>query len=325
MKYTPLNINIPQPCNENFAAMPVAEKGKLCGKCETIIYDFSQMTDAEMIRFFKTNPATHCGRFHNSQLNRNIEPITIRKKFLQKFVKIAASVIAILTLRNVPAMAQGEMRDNITQTPQQKNRITNVPQDFLIKGIVTDRDNIPLKNATVKFDNLQTTITDDNGNYSFALKDINAAHNIYFSCINYVTTVRTFNPVMGNTAFNVELGRRDTNAVVFNDHTAGVMMPINQLGALPSLNFKSKSLLFTRDIKDILAHIASQLKHNPFTNIEVKAYTVMHSNQANKIGLKRLELIKLFLVENQGISADRIFTFLEMGENIVDIVDISGN
>ena len=86
--------------------MPDEGKGKMCSKCETIVYDLSQMTDAEIILFFKTNPATHCGRFHNSQLNRNIEPITIRKNFLQKFVKIAAAVIAILTLRHVPAMAQ---------------------------------------------------------------------------------------------------------------------------------------------------------------------------------------------------------------------------
>ena len=304
--------------------MPDEGKGKMCSKCETIVYDFSQMTHAELIRFFQINPATHCGRFHNSQINRNIETLTIRKRFLQKFVKIAAAVIAILTLRHVPAMAQGEMRDNITQTPPQKNSITNTPQDFLIKGIVTDRDNNPLKNATVNFDNLQTTTTDEKGNYSFALKEINAAHNIYFSCINYVTTVRTFNPVMGNTEFNVELGRRDNNAIIFNNHTAGVMMPINPLGALPSLNFKPKSLLFTRDVKDLLTHIAFKLKHNPFTNIEVRAYTVMHSNEANKIGLKRLELIKLFLVENHGISADRISTTLEMGEENINTIDVVG-
>lgn len=215
------------------------------------------------------------------------------------------------------------MRDNITQTPPQKNSITITPQDFLIKGTVTDRDNNPLKNATVNFDNLQTTTTDEKGNYSFALKEINAAHNIYFSCINYVTTVRTFNPVMGNTDFIVELGRRDTNAVVYSMGIAAIDFH-SQLGALPSINFKPKSLLFTRDTKDILTHIAFKLKQNPFTNIEVRAYTVMHSNEANKIGLKRLELIKLFLVENHGISADRISTTLEMGEENINTIDVVG-
>ena len=96
MKKTPLQFSIPKPCKENFADMPPSGEGRLCGKCKTIIYDFSQMTDAELIRFFEAKPETHCGRFHNSQLNRVIEPVTIRNSFFKRFAKIAASVIAIL-------------------------------------------------------------------------------------------------------------------------------------------------------------------------------------------------------------------------------------
>ena len=326
MKSTPLHIQIPNPCNENFADMPMAGEGKLCGKCETIVYDFSQMTDVELIRFFQTKPETHCGRFHRTQLNRNIETVTIRKSFLQQFVKIAASIIAILTLRSLPAKAQGETKLSITQTVPDKNKIQIIPQDFLINGTVKDRDNKPLQNVKVKFGDLQTTTTNENGIYSFALKGIYASHNIYFDCINYVPTIRTFNPVMGNTDFNVELGRRDTNAIVFSNYIAGGIQPWgeNKLENLPTLNFKPKSILLTREIKDILSFVATKLKAAPDANIEVRAYTVMHSTQANKNGYKRLELIKLFLIEKQGISADRISTFLEMSDDDINRIDLVG-
>ena len=325
MKSSALYLQIPKPCSEKFADMPMEGKGKLCGKCETIVYDFSQMTDAELIRFFQTKPKTHCGRFHHSQLNRNIETVNIRKGYLQKFLKIAPSVIAILTLRSLPAKAQGARKVNITQASQNKNTNTIVPQDFLIRGTIKDRDNKPLQNVNVSFGDLYTTTTNENGAYSFEVRGINSSHNIYFSCMNYVPTVRTFSPVMGNTDFNVELGRRDTNATVYGSHTAGVFVVNWELRELPSLNFKPKSVSLTRDIKDILSYVATKLKAAPSANIEVRAYTVMHSNQANKNGYKRLELIKSYLINIEGISPDRITTFLEMGEDDVNRIDFVGS
>ncbi|MBC7381591.1 MAG: hypothetical protein H7296_01200 [Bacteroidia bacterium] len=324
MKPLPLHIQIPKPCNENFADMPMEGEGKLCGKCETIVYDFSQMTDAELIRFFQTKPETHCGRFHDSQLNRKIETVTIRKNFLQKFVKIAASVIAILTLRSLPAKAQGVMKFNITQASKNKNTTAIVPQDFFINGTVKDRDNNPLQNVKVNFGDLQTTTTNENGTYRLELKGINASHNIYFSCINYVSTVRTFNPVMGNTDFNVELGRRDTNAIVYS---SGIMVINSDLsiGKLPALNFKPKDVSLTIEIKEILSYVATKMKGARDANIEVRAFTKMHSKQDDKNGYKRLELIKLYLIEREGISSDRIATVLEMGESDVNRVDLLGN
>ena len=51
----------------------------------------------------------------------------------------------------------------------------------------------------------------------------------------------------------------------------------------------------------------------------------MHSKQDDKNGYKRLELIKLYLIEREGISSDRIATVLEMGESDVNRVDLLGN
>jgi hypothetical protein len=322
MKSTHLRIAIPKPCKENFAEMLVSGDGKFCGKCDTVIYDFSEMTDAALLRFFENRPETHCGRFHNTQLNRKIETLKIKNKFFQKILTVAASVIALLTLRNVSAYAQGEVKFPVAQSAYDKNNLLTIHGDYMIKGIVKDRENNPLKNVKVNFDDLHIATTNEKGEYKIELKGVNSAHNIYYSCINYVTTVRTFNPVMGNTDFNVELGRRDTNAVVYS---MGIMAPPLLLGTLPVLNFQPKKIILNAEIKDILTYVATQLKSIPDSKIEVHANTKMHSGEADKIGFKRLELIKSFLVNKQGISPDRIFTNLEMDGGDVDIIEILSN
>ncbi len=321
MKKAPLQFSIPKPCKESFADMPKSGEGRFCGKCETIIYDFSQMTDTELIRFFEAKPETHCGRFHNSQLNRAIEPVTIRNGFFKRFAKIVASVIAILTLRSAPAKAQGEMRPVFAQNPPvNKKSVSTSQEPLLIKGTVKDDEGKPLKDAVVNFDDLKSTTTDENGAYSFELSGINEPHNIYFSCRNYVRTVRTFTPVMRSTSFDVVLGRRDENAEVWS---TGIMIPLEMehqsLGSLPSLVYKGQNYKLTEDMKAMLTVVASALKSHPYGNIDVIAYEGGHIPQILR---KRLDLIKVFLVEKQGISADRINTKTSsLGEtHTIDII-----
>lgn len=324
MKKAPLQFSIPKPCRESFADMPKSGEGRLCGKCETIIYDFSQMTDAELIRFFEAKPETHCGRFHNSQLNRVIEPVAVRNNFFSRFAGIAASVIAILTLRSAPAKAQGEMRPMLAQSPQAKRDTLAAANNIIrISGTVKDDEGKPLKGAIVKFDDLKETTTDESGAYSFELSDINEPHNIYFSCRNYVRTVRTFNPGMGSTSFDVVLGSRDEDAEVWS---TGIMIrpSIGQqlLGDLPSLMFKKHAVIkLDKETKALLRVIGAKMKSYPTSGIVVTSYPPGCGKQY--LWGQKNEEIKKYLVEHEGINADRISTNAEVGggdENTIDII-----
>jgi outer membrane protein OmpA-like peptidoglycan-associated protein len=319
MNKAPLQFSIPKPCRESFADMPQSGEGRFCGKCETVIYDFSQMTDAELIRFFEAKPETHCGRFHNSQLNRVIKPVTIRNNFFRKFTKIAASIIAILTLRSAPAKAQGEMRPLLAQNPQVTKKPVSTSQEvLLIKGTVKDGEGKPLKDAVVKFDELKETTTDENGAYSFELSNINEPHNIYFDLSDYVRTVRNFHPVMGNSIFDVVLIKRDPSK--FHSGFSGGVVAYNQLGDLPSLTFKGENYKLTPDMKALLATVAAKMKATPDRNIEVLAYPGGHIKQT--VFTKRLELIKAYLVDQHGISQNRINIRNEAGGGDIQTVDI---
>ena len=95
---TPLQINIPKPCSENWDAMLPAERGRFCNACEKVVTDFTGMTDKEIIRFFEQRKEGNtCGRYLESQIGRNIIYETTFLRKLQSGIakKIAASILLL--------------------------------------------------------------------------------------------------------------------------------------------------------------------------------------------------------------------------------------
>lgn len=92
----------------------------------------------------------------------------------------------------------------------------------------------------------------------------------------------------------------------------------------PSLSFKGNSAGLSADAKAMLATCAAKLKASPDCSITVTGYPeTSKASQANC--QKRLEAIKTYLVEKEGISADRITTNCEVGGGDKNTVDIKSN
>lgn len=85
-----LQLSIPTPCHENWEAMTPVEKGKFCGSCQKQVIDFSNMSDRQVVEFFK-KPSTGsvCGRFMSDQLERDIEIPRKRIPWLKYFFQFA--------------------------------------------------------------------------------------------------------------------------------------------------------------------------------------------------------------------------------------------
>jgi hypothetical protein len=64
-------ISIPEPCSENWDAMPISGKGRSCDSCEKVVYDYSKMSDNEILYLLKTE-STSCGNFRLDQLDRKL-------------------------------------------------------------------------------------------------------------------------------------------------------------------------------------------------------------------------------------------------------------
>ena len=93
------------------------------------------------------------------------------------------------------------------------------------------------------------------------------------------------------------------------------------LGNLPSISFKGRSTILSGDAQSMLSNVASQLKNNPNCNITLSGYpSATKASQA--VCNKRLEAIKTYLTEKEGISADRITQNCEIGGGDANTVDL---
>ena len=67
-----LSIHIPEPCHQNWDNMTVADQGRYCNACAKTVIDFSVMTDAQLLSYFKKDTGNTCGRFDSNQLENDI-------------------------------------------------------------------------------------------------------------------------------------------------------------------------------------------------------------------------------------------------------------
>ena len=92
----------------------------------------------------------------------------------------------------------------------------------------------------------------------------------------------------------------------------------------PSLGFKGNVLTLNADNRAMLATVAAKMKANPTCTITINGYPeASKASQANC--QKRLDAIKKYLVEKEGISADRITTNIVVAGGDKNKVDISSN
>ena len=92
----------------------------------------------------------------------------------------------------------------------------------------------------------------------------------------------------------------------------------------PTLIYKGNAFALSNDNKAMLATVAAKLKANPNCLISIYGYPeASKASQANC--QKRLETIKIHLIEKEGISADRITTNCVVGGGDKNSVDVKCN
>jgi hypothetical protein len=81
-----IQIRIPEPCQENWQNMTPAEQGRFCGSCQKTVVDFTLMSDKELLDYLSKASQHTCGRFSNDQLNKDLKPAAIKKRFSWAYV-----------------------------------------------------------------------------------------------------------------------------------------------------------------------------------------------------------------------------------------------
>ena len=92
----------------------------------------------------------------------------------------------------------------------------------------------------------------------------------------------------------------------------------------PSLNFRGNTTTVASDNRAVLATIAAKMKARPDCKIVIKGYPET-SKSSQAVCQRRLDAIKMILIEKEGISADRITTNIVVAGGDKNKVDISSN
>ena len=136
MKY--LQIHLDSPCSETWDSMTTAEKGRFCTKCAKNVVDFTNMTDAEMLAFFKENEGKDvCGRINPYQLEKPLPlPSPVHTRYAQAFALAAGIALTSATQAETPQLPSFEVVDgeNTIKLPQiEVKRKGNEPNNITFK------------------------------------------------------------------------------------------------------------------------------------------------------------------------------------------------
>ena len=164
MKY---KITIPKPCHENWNEMTATQKGRFCKSCSKEVIDFTKLTSSNISKKVLNN-GNLCGRFKNTQLNKEIK--IIRRNHASK---VAAS-LALLSTISVSEPFFSQTKKDTIEAINHKQAIIglrdNLKEKYVtVKGNVSEESGIlPGVSILLKGTNIGAE-TDFDGNFSIKI------------------------------------------------------------------------------------------------------------------------------------------------------------
>lgn len=152
--------------------MTQVEKGKFCNSCQKVVVDFTRMSDRELAVFFKRKPGSVCGRFHQEQLNYDINIPRKRIPWVKYFFRftLPAFLISLKTYaqKEKPAQHKEVVANCLKGTVGMVAFSPNNKQSIMeITGKVLDENGNGIAYATVASkDAVAAVACDSIGNFS---------------------------------------------------------------------------------------------------------------------------------------------------------------
>ena len=111
MKSTAFEIQIPSKCTVAESNFRPHENGNWCLSCQKTVVDFTAMSDAEIIRFFKDKPldAQLCGTWRKDQLNKSFQPAPVSQPASGWWPVLFGSFLSVLSVGKISAQATDPM------------------------------------------------------------------------------------------------------------------------------------------------------------------------------------------------------------------------
>ncbi|AXY75065.1 T9SS C-terminal target domain-containing protein [Paraflavitalea soli] len=129
---TPVHLNIPDPCHENWQQMTPNEQGRHCMSCQKTVVDFTLMSDQQILDHISRATTSVCGRFNNDQLDKTYAEKKVRPAFSFRYAW--NMVVATFLLTGNAAVAQTRKSDPPKEIVRGGNN-TDKDKDIVFGGV----------------------------------------------------------------------------------------------------------------------------------------------------------------------------------------------
>ena len=225
------------------------------------------------------------------------------------FVVFTIAAINIAAAQSTDRIVYGtEVYRPVINSPEIK-----MPEEVTITGFVKDENGNPLSNAKIKTASGVNSSTDEKGGFSFKmLHEEVAPQSIFFSYDSLLTAVRSYHPVMTDAVYDVTLNKPKNCCITIIKSPC--IKPV-------AVYFKEEKSDLLKETKAELDNIAEELKDKPTVTLQIVANT-SNRKSLQKLADKRLAAILNYLIEQKGISADRLTTDKSTEKGDTNSVDI---
>lgn len=174
-----IRVEIPEPCSENWNEMTPTERGAFCHKCNKDVFDFSFMTDSEIIQTLSNNKNT-CGRFREDQLNTPMS--NEQPKSGWNIAKYAFALPALLVASNGYSFTKNT---NITNNNIEQINILNGDSNIVISGKILDSIGNPIAYAIIKLDSTVNVKADSLGRFELTTLVKNGTESVFSIVVSH--------------------------------------------------------------------------------------------------------------------------------------------
>ncbi|MDR6337234.1 hypothetical protein HNQ91_000256 [Filimonas zeae] len=205
-----IQLQIPEPCHENWQQMTPVEQGRFCNACAKTVIDFSIMTDQQILDYLSATSAGICGRFQESQLHRTIQPMPVPPKSKWWMALLMPLLLGIQRLKaQQNESLQGKVAYPRPEVLVKKGEVAVPPQRALtamhITGTVTDTAGKPIPYAIIHLESPSESVTADmEGKFSLRAETNQTSAVLTVSCLGY-TSIRKEIPVQLQAVWNYVL------------------------------------------------------------------------------------------------------------------------
>jgi len=199
-----IQIQIPEPCHENWDKMNASAQGRFCNACSKVVVDFSMMSDKEVLNYISKASNKICGRVSDDQLNRPIHMPEERKRISFKYLWSLLISSLLLTYKS---HAQGTIKlDTIPLTTPSPVPVSPVQyalvgrvggvsfgyvkskkiKTLVLKGKVSGENGEPVPFATIILaDSKQSAVSDSSGAFQLKIKSSFTNATLSVSSVGY--------------------------------------------------------------------------------------------------------------------------------------------